>query len=251
MRFRLQLCRESLGFGLAAALLLAFNLSPASSQTKPRMAQPERPTLYYVFDALCGWCYGFSPTMQAIKEDYKDRLEFEVISGGMVTGQRIGPIGKVAGFIRTAYKDVERATGTQFGKGFLEGTMAKGTATFSSLEPALALATVRSHFPEKAFAFAHALQHGIYYDGVAPTDQEAWAGYAEKFGVKRDIFLRDVRSPLMHQQALKEFRTSDSLKVEGFPTLFIMKNKVLHKIASGYTPKKELEARIQQVLAAM
>lgn len=209
-----------------------------------------KPTFYYVFDALCGWCYGFSPTMQRVAAHYKDRLQFEVISGGMVTGDRIGPIGQVAGYIRTAYKDVERATGTKFGPGFLEGTLAKGTATFSSIEPAKALATFRSHKPQEALAYAHALQHAIYYDGTAPTDLEAFARLAEKQGVDKTAFLKEVRSREIEQQMLKEFRTSDSLGVQGFPTLFLMRNGKLVKLSEGYLSEKELESRIERVLSA-
>lgn len=210
----------------------------------------EKPTFYYVFDALCGWCYGFSPTMQRIAAQYKDKLQFEVISGGMVTGQRIGPIGQVAGFIRTAYKDVERTTGTKFGPGFLQGTLAKGTATFSSIEPAKALATFRNHKPHEALAFAHMLQHAIYFDGVAPTDLDAFADLAAKQGIEKAGFLKEARSREVEQQMLKEFRTSDSLGVQGFPTLFLMRNGKLVKLSEGYVPEKELVARIERVLTA-
>ncbi len=57
--------------------------------------------LIYVYDALCGWCYGFSPVISKIHKEYKDSLEFEVISGGMILGDRIGPIGEVASYIKT------------------------------------------------------------------------------------------------------------------------------------------------------
>ncbi len=48
----------------------------------------QRGRIIYVNDALCGWCYGFSPVITAIHEKYKDELDFEVISGGMVTGSQ-------------------------------------------------------------------------------------------------------------------------------------------------------------------
>lgn len=235
-----------------AFLLLAFACSASAPALPPKKQSMStaKPTFYYVFDALCGWCYGFSPTMQRIAAQYQDKLQFEVISGGMVTGQRIGPIGQVAGYIRTAYKDVERTTGTKFGPGFLQGTLAKGTATFSSIEPAKALATFRNHKPQQALAFAHTLQHAIYFDGVAPTDLDAFADLAAKQGIDKAGFLREARSREVEQQMLKEFRTSDSLGVQGFPTLFLMRNGKLVKLAEGYVAEKELMARIERVLTA-
>jgi len=235
-----------------ALLLASIILSLACTHPTPPKTMPTppatKPTLYYVFDALCGWCYGFSPVMQRVHAGYKDQLEFEVISGGMVTGNRIGPIGQVAPYIKNAYKDVERTTGTQFGKAFIAGTLVNGTAQFSSIEPAWAIATVRNHNPANALAFAHDVQHAIYFDGVGPTDLEAIALYAEKYGLNKVAFLQQVHSPQIKEQAIKEFRTSDSLKVTGFPTLFILKNGKLTKLAEGYLPLEELEKRITQVL---
>jgi putative protein-disulfide isomerase len=58
--------------------------------------------MLYFYDALCGWCYGFSPVMQKTAEVYQDQFEFQVVSGGMISGSRIGPIGTVAPYIKTA-----------------------------------------------------------------------------------------------------------------------------------------------------
>jgi hypothetical protein len=66
--------------------------------------------IIYIYDALCGWCYGFSPVMQQLQEKYAGKLEFEVLSGGMIMGLRAGPIGEVAAYIEKAYPDVESET---------------------------------------------------------------------------------------------------------------------------------------------
>jgi putative protein-disulfide isomerase len=234
-------------------LLCCFSLTVSCQQATPnvsaQMPTPtDTPTLYYVFDALCGWCYGFSPVMQRVAAGYAGKMNIEVISGGMVTGTRIGPIGKVAPYIKEAHKDVERATGTKFGDAFLNGTLATGTAIFSSIEPALAIATVRNANPAKALAFAHDVQHAIYFDGIAPTNLEAIAPYASKYGISESQFLNEAKSQSIMAQALKEFKMSDSLKVTGFPTLFILKNQKLIRIAEGYLPQAELEKRIDKVL---
>lgn len=43
-----------------------------------------KPILVYCYDAYCGWCYGFSRVIKKIYEEYKDQLDFEVLSGGMI-----------------------------------------------------------------------------------------------------------------------------------------------------------------------
>jgi len=124
-------------------------------------AQTKKMKVIYVYDALCGWCYGFSPVISKLHERHQEELEFEVLSGGMVTGERIGPIGEVAGYISQAYKDVERAAGVTFGEGFLKGILAEGSAIFTSIPPAVALTVFKQHQPKKAVPFAARLQKAI------------------------------------------------------------------------------------------
>ena len=41
----------------------------------------------YVFDAYCGWSYGFAPTLAEIVRRHPE-LDVEVVSGGLFTGPR-------------------------------------------------------------------------------------------------------------------------------------------------------------------
>ena len=77
------------------------------------------PTIYYCYDAYCGWCYGFSPVIRRIFEEYRQSIDFEVLSGGMILPETPQPIGVMAGYIRTAYKTVEERTGIRFGEDWL------------------------------------------------------------------------------------------------------------------------------------
>ncbi len=42
--------------------------------------------LIYVYDALCGWCYGFSPVITDFSARHASEFAVEVVSGGMVLG---------------------------------------------------------------------------------------------------------------------------------------------------------------------
>src|SRR5258708_2903177 len=77
------------------------------------------PTLYYCYDAYCGWCYGFSPVISRISLTYKNHLAFEVLSGGMIITTEPRPLKVTAGYIQEAYKTVEEHTGIKFGEDYL------------------------------------------------------------------------------------------------------------------------------------
>ncbi len=203
--------------------------------------------IVYVYDALCGWCYGFSPTMERFVEKYNDHLKVEVISGGMVVGNRIGPIGEVAGYISRAYKDVEKATGVKFGSNFLNNTLKEGTAIFTSVPPAIALCVFKSIRPDSQLAFASQLQKAIYFEGMKPEEYDAYGKLAGEFGISPDEFVIDMKEDQYLQAAEQEFRLSQTLGVSGFPTVFLSANDEMYLLARGAAKFDQLE---QQFLRA-
>jgi len=214
-------------------LLFFLNITSGKSQDKMKVV--------YVYDALCGWCYGFSPVMSEFHEKYQDSLDFEVISGGMITGNRIGPIGEVAAYIGKAYKDVENATGVKFGESFLNETLAEGDAIFTSIPPSIALSVFKSTHADQAVAFAGALQKAIYYDGIEPENLEAYGDIASRFGLDAEEFVGKMKDPIYKQAAEEDFRKSAALGVSGFPSVFIERDGSYYKIGSGYLPFGNLE----------
>ena len=78
-----------------------------------------KPTIYYCYDAYCGWCYGFSKVITQIAKEYEDRIAFDVLSGGMIDDEAPAHIGAMAGYIKEAHKNVEQLSGIKFGDDFL------------------------------------------------------------------------------------------------------------------------------------
>ncbi|MEQ8546799.1 MAG: DsbA family protein [Cyclobacteriaceae bacterium] len=197
--------------------------------------------IIYVYDALCGWCYGFSPVMTQFQEKYKDQVSFDVVSGGMITGDRIGPIGEVAPYISRAYKDVENATGVKFGDAFLTKTLSTGEAIFTSIPPAIALSVFKELDSSKVIQFASELQKAIYFDGMEPENLEAYGRIAAKFGHDAASFVIKMKDSTYVERAEEDFRQSAALGISGFPSVIIEAAGNYYKIASGYVPLSTLE----------
>jgi putative protein-disulfide isomerase len=213
-------------------------------------APPQNHTqrLIYIYDALCGWCYGFSPVMKAIAERYRNQLDIAVLSGGMITGEREGPIGVVAPYIKSAYVTVEQTTGVRFGEQFLQGVLEQGTAYFSSVKPALALATFRHHKLEQSLAFAHALHTAIYYDGIEPNETQHYGRYAASFGLDASAFVAQMLTPQTHAAIQAEFHLTAQLGISGFPTLLLQDGEQLYLLTQGYVQETTLTDRINALL---
>lgn len=212
------------------------------------MSNATRPSFYYVYDALCGWCYGFSPVMKSFFEKHRDEFEFKVVSGGMVMGERSGPIGKVASYIKTAHKQVEDRAGVKFGDQFLNGLLEDGTANFSSLQPAIAMAAFRTFKPEEQIPFAHAIQSMIYFDGFGPDDIQRYGEIATEFGVEQSEFNAAMGNEDLIKDAFADFDIARKLDVQGFPSAFIHRGETFYMVVHGYCEESLLERRVQKVM---
>ncbi len=201
----------------------------------------------YAYDALCGWCYGFSPVIERLYEQYQQEIQLEVLSGGMVTGDRIGPIGAVAGYISEAYKVVENRTGIEFGEAFLNNVLKPGDVLFTSIPPAVALSVFKSLKPENAVQFAGRVQKAIYFEGLATSDPKVYGEIAAEFGLDRAAFLSKLQDPLFLEKAQEDFNRVKMLGISGFPTVLVGINDGYYPIAQGYLPFDQLEVNYQKV----
>ncbi len=208
-----------------------------------------KPSIYYVYDALCGWCYGFSEVIKEFYQEHRSEFDFQVFSGGMVTGEREGAIGEVAGYIKTAYKDVEEATKVRFGDAFINQTLEEGTAYFSSVPSALAMALFRSQKPEEVIQFASALQKAIYWEGLAPAEVSTFGKCAQKFGLDPELFMQKMEDPTLQKVVKEEFKVVSNWGIKGFPSVIYKEGNQAYMIARGYTPLNILEETLQNVRA--
>jgi putative protein-disulfide isomerase len=225
-------------------VLLIFLLSLSGLKSKPM----EKPELIYVYDPLCGWCYGFSPVMMKVKEKFGDSLKITVISGGMVVGEREGPIGNMAPFIKQAYKQVEQYSGVKFGEPFLKGTLEEGKMNFSSVPPSLALSVFKSMNEGKSLEFAQAIQKMIYYDGKDLNQVASYVELLKPFGLDEKEFQNRFKDSTYLKSMRSDFNYSDELEVTGFPAVFIKHKGKVYPITRGYDSFERVEKKILRYL---
>ena len=127
------------------------------------MEQTIQPTVYYCYDAYCGWCYGFSPVIKKLAEEYQNTLAFDVLSGGMILPENPQHFGKMAVYIQGAYKRVEELTGIKFGEDFLWHVFHPDDTDWypSSEMPAIALCIFKEYQPGKAVEIPADIQYAL------------------------------------------------------------------------------------------
>jgi putative protein-disulfide isomerase len=211
------------------------------------------PTLYYCYDAYCGWCYGFSPVIKKIYENYKDKLAFEVLPGGMILPEKPQPIGVMASYIKDAYKIVEGHTGIRFGKDWLWHILHPDESDWypSSEKPAVALCVLKDYHPELAILFAGDLQYALHEEGRDLTDDEAYRHLLEKYRIPDQEFYQRLHDPVYKAKAYEEFALVKQLGITGFPTLLLQVSESrMYLLARGYTHYDSLQDALERAMTA-
>lgn len=210
-----------------------------------------KPILIYCYDAYCGWCYGFRPVIKKIATDYKEFLDIEVLSGGMMTGDQIMPIEKIGPYIQTAYKRVEELTDIKFGEDFLWhiNNPDKSDWVMNSEKPAIALCILKEYYPERQLEFATDLQYALNYEGRDLDDDEAYRHLLDKYNIQSEAFYSKLNADEYKEMAYYEFALMKQLQVNGYPTVFVQTGELKFVMAArGFTDYETLKNRIDNIL---
>ncbi len=201
--------------------------------------------LIYVMDPLCGWCYGNSANMLAIKDQFAGQFEFELLMGGMW----VPPHTRMGGddlskFMEDHAPPMEQTTGATVSKAYYE--LAKNTNyEFSSLPGSAASVLVKELKPEVVFEFASSVQKRFYQEGM-PLDQfNTYQPILINLGIDEKRFEEEWMTEQNLKNAQAEFNTARSL-AQGYPTLLIELDGQLGKIASGYFPLDAMQNHLKQ-----
>lgn len=213
-----------------------------------------KPVLIYCYDAYCGWCYGFSPVIKRIADEYNNILEADVLSAGMILPEKPSHISAIAPYIQKAYKTVEELTGIQFGQDFLWHIYNYEDSDWypNSEKPAIAMCIFKEFYPERAVEFASDLQYALNFEGRDLTDDEAYRHLLEKYSIHPEVFYERLYSEDYKEKAYYEFTLVKQLQVTGFPCVFIQTGELkFHMVARGFTDYETLKQRMDDVLSSV
>jgi len=210
-----------------------------------------KPIIYYCYDAYCGWCYGFSTVIKQIAEEYKDKLSFEVLSGGMIPAENPKPISATADYINEAYHRVEELTGIKFGEDYLWHIRNPSESDWfpHSEKAAIALSIFKEIYPELQVQFAFDLQYALHYEGRDLTDDEAYRHLLEKYKIDAESFYIKLKSEEYKEKAHYDFSLCKQLQVTGFPAVLLQTGETkFYLVARGYATYEDVKARIENIL---
>jgi len=210
-----------------------------------------KPVIFYCYDAYCNWCYGFSPVITRIANDFSTAASFEVLSGGMIITDTPKPVAVIADYVLNNCKTVEEHTGIKFGEDFLWHMKNPDLSDWfpCSEKPAIALCVFKEYYPDKQIAFAADLLYALQYEGRDLCDDEAYRHLLEKYAIPATEFYALLKDPAYKEKAYYEFDLCKQLQITGFPAVLMqVEESKFIMLASGYTSYALLKERIETAL---
>jgi putative protein-disulfide isomerase len=203
-------------------------------------------SIIYVFDPMCGWCYGFSDIIKNASVKYANDFHFTILSGGMVVGEREGPIGDFADYILGAYPRVEEYSGVKFGEPYLAKLRDKSLYS-SSVIPSIAIEVFKSYHPMQAISFASEVQKAYFFKGEDLRSDAVYEALAIKFGINPQEFLLKLHSEEFKKKAFDGYAESHQFGVQGYPAVLAIKNGKYYALTRGFTDEKSLTEMLEKL----
>lgn len=187
-----------------------------------------KPKLYYVYDPMCSWCWGYKPVWQKIKQALTDDVEVVYVLGGLAPDTDEPMPEMMQAQIASYWKKIENFLGTQFNYEFwTENTPRR--ATYPACRAILA-----AREQGAGETMLDAIQVAYYTQAKNPSVHIVLMALAKDIGLDIVKFETDFLALKTHQALLTEIRFARSIGGNSFPSLFLVKDDKSVEIPVDY-----------------
>jgi len=179
-------------------------------------------TLHYLFDPLCGWCYGAAPVLSALQG--QPSVNVELLPTGLFSGEGARPMdSEFAAYAWSNDQRIERLTGQRFSEQYRHQVLGDRQRLFDSGPATVALTAVSLTAPARELEALKAIQSARYVDGKDVTSLEILAGLLRGLGLeKAAALLEQPREDLLAANRARTRRAQALMQefgARGVPTL--------------------------------
>ena len=139
----------------------------------------------FLFDPLCGWCYGAAPTIAKLRAAYP--VHFDLHPMGLFYKESVRPMDAgIANYIRQADQRLSQMTGQPLGAAYMAKLVTAGAPALNSAPAIRAILAAESLSPGKGLDLQESLQKARFVDGRDITDSAEIGRIAAEHGISVD-----------------------------------------------------------------
>ncbi|WOT05535.1 DsbA family protein [Shewanella youngdeokensis] len=202
-------------------------------------------TLFYIYDPMCSWCWGYNRTWSLLKAQLKkqfSQLNIEYRLGGLAADTQEPMPKEMQLTLQQIWHRIEAELGAQFNFDFWSQCQPR-RATYPASR---ALILARDQALEVPYYLA--VQQAYYLQAKNPSDDATLIDIAIKLGMDGDAFSHALNSEATQNRLLQEFAQTRRLPMQGFPSLVMALNGELIAIELDYL---QAQTSFNQIAALM
>lgn len=174
--------------------------------------------LHYIYDPLCGWCYGAEPLVWAAAS--VDGLDIVMHGGGLWPEPTKLPE-DMRRYIRQADGRVGAISGQPYGAAYLDGLLQDPALTLHSRPTIAAVLAAQSLDATAGLRMLRGIQHAHYEHGQHVIQRDVLIGIAVACGLDRDAFVTALDSVDPDSHIEETRRLMVKVGAQGFPTMLL------------------------------
>lgn len=201
-------------------------------------------TLYYFYDPMCSWCWGFKPTWTQLCERLPEHIRVEYVAGGLAPDSDQPMPEEMQLKLPMIWQQIQRQLGTEFNFDFWRDCQPR-RSTYPSCRAVIAAGLQGQLEP-----MITSIQRGYYLRAMNPSNLDMLEQMAEELGLDVARFRADMAGDEVAELFSQQLQLTAQMPVQGFPSLVLSVAgegaDQVRPIALNYT---DADAMHQQIMA--
>jgi len=207
----------------------------------------EQPTLFYIGDPMCSWCYGMSDILKDTQEYCaKNGIKFQTIVAGLRASGQVLWDKRFKGFLKEEWTNISNRTGKKFSFEILDLLNFDYDTTPAC--KAVLIAKILSFNNSKiVLEFFSKIQEKFYANSQDTKKLEFYKEICEDLSLDFEEFSKLFKDKSLDKKLHNEFIFGRNLS-SSFPSLILVNKKQKVNISIGYSSLEEVISRINKNL---
>lgn len=207
----------------------------------------ENITLYYIYDPMCSWCWGYRPVWDEVQKSLPTNITIEYVAGGLAPDSKKTMPNEQQLAIQQHWRTIGKRLGTEFNFDFwLQNTPRR--STYDACRTVIAASYQAQHIQ-----MIDAIQRAYYLRAMNPSDESVLYKVAKEVAEQSngefsyEKFVEDFTSDEVERELTKQIEQARTLSSQGFPSLVLSVKNTMIQIPVDYLNAKATCQLIERV----
>lgn len=198
--------------------------------------------LFYVYDPMCAWCWGYKPTWESVKASLPKGVEVQCLLGGLAPDSDEPMPMEMRAAIESYWERIAGLLGTEFNHDFWRNNIPR-----RSTYPACR-ACLLARDQGKELEMIQAIQSAYYLEAKNPSNTDILIEAAKAIGLDVTLFSEKLHAEETRMRLRGEIEMARTIGGNSFPSLFLQVGSTITELPIEYSDANKTVTQIKGLL---